>query len=61
MMPVLGLSADQGSIPDMSAALRDFAADVAGETIKDCGHFLPEEKPEAVAEALTRFFAGSPR
>ncbi|WP_423803380.1 alpha/beta fold hydrolase [Pantoea piersonii] len=61
MMPVLGLSADQGSIPDMSAALRDFAADVAGKTIKECGHFLPEEKPEAVAEALARFFTGSPQ
>ena len=55
-MPVLGLSADQGSIPDMSAILHAFAADVAGETLEDCGHFLPEEKPEAVADALTRFF-----
>ncbi|MDU7840297.1 MAG: alpha/beta fold hydrolase [Pantoea sp.] len=56
-MPVLGLSADQGSIPDMSALLRSFAADVAGETITECGHFLAEEKPDAVADALMRFFS----
>jgi pimeloyl-ACP methyl ester carboxylesterase len=56
-MPVLGLSADQGSIPDMSAALRPFANEVRGETIAHCGHFQPEEQPEAVADALARFFA----
>lgn len=55
-MPVLGLSADQGSIPDMAALLRPFGTDVQGETIKGCGHFQPEEQPEAVAEALSRFF-----
>jgi len=55
-MPVLGLSADQGSIRDMAAAIRPFGADVRGETIKDCGHFQPEEQPEAVADALSRFF-----
>ncbi|WP_027211399.1 alpha/beta fold hydrolase [Burkholderia sp. WSM2232] len=56
-MPVLGLSADQGSIPDISAALRPFATDVRGATIANCGHFQPEEQPEAVANALARFFA----
>jgi pimeloyl-ACP methyl ester carboxylesterase len=55
-MPVLGLSADQGSIPDIAAAIRPFATDIRGETIKDCGHFQPEEQPEAVADALSRFF-----
>ncbi|WP_019092199.1 alpha/beta fold hydrolase [Komagataeibacter europaeus] len=55
-MSVLGLSADQGSIPDIAAAIRPFAADVRGEVIKDCGHFQPEEQPEAVADALSRFF-----
>jgi pimeloyl-ACP methyl ester carboxylesterase len=59
-MPVLGLSADQGSIPDISAALRPFATDVRGETVANCGHFQPEEQPEAVADALTRFFGSCP-
>jgi microsomal epoxide hydrolase len=55
-MPVLALTADQGSIADMASPLRPFASDVRGETIADCGHFLPEEQPEAVAQVLTGFF-----
>jgi pimeloyl-ACP methyl ester carboxylesterase len=58
-MPVLGLSADGGSIPDMAAAIRPFGADVRGETIQNCGHFQPEEQPESVADALFRFFEAS--
>jgi pimeloyl-ACP methyl ester carboxylesterase len=56
-MPVLGLSADQGSIPDIAATLRPFASDVHGETIAHCGHFQSEEQPQAVADALLRFFS----
>ena len=58
LMPVLGLSADQGSIPDMAAAIAPFATDIRGETITNCGHFQPEEQPLAVAERLTSFFGG---
>lgn len=54
-MPVLALSADQGSIPDMAKPLRPYVDDVRGETIAHCGHFLPEEQPEAVVAALRRF------
>jgi microsomal epoxide hydrolase len=55
-MPVLGLSSDQGSIPDMATSLRTFADDVRGVTLADCGHFLPEEQPAAVASELAAFF-----
>lgn len=55
-MPVLALSADQGSIPDMAGPLRAFAEEVHGATITHCGHFLPEEQPDAVAGELTAFF-----
>ncbi|MEM5399769.1 alpha/beta hydrolase [Paraburkholderia unamae] len=55
-MPVLALSADQGSIPDMAGPLRPYADEVQGATLAHCGHFLPEEQPAAVAEALLRFF-----
>ena len=58
-MPVLALSADQGSIPDMAAPLRAFADDVRGVRIADCGHFMPEEQPAAVASALAAFFQTS--
>jgi len=55
-LPVLALSADQGSIPDMAGPLRAFAEDVQGASITNCGHFLPEEQPVAVANELTTFF-----
>jgi pimeloyl-ACP methyl ester carboxylesterase len=55
-MPVLGRSADQGSIPDVAATLKPYGDNVHGDTITACGHFQPEEQPEAVATALARFF-----
>ena len=56
-MPVLAVSADQGSIPDMAGPLRPFADDLRGETVSHSGHFLPEEQPESVARLLGDFFA----
>jgi pimeloyl-ACP methyl ester carboxylesterase len=54
-MPVLGLSADKGSIPDMAVSLRPYGTDVSGDVIADCGHFQPEEQPQAVAAAVLKF------
>lgn len=34
---------------------RDYAADVRGEPIPDCGHFIAEERPEVLLEHLGRF------
>lgn len=59
-MPVLALGSDQGSITDMATPLRAFAEEVHGRTLAHCGHFLPEEQPEAVARELAAFF-GKPR
>ncbi|MGG3573584.1 alpha/beta hydrolase [Bacillus gobiensis] len=55
--PVLALGADQGSIADMVTPLKAFAEDVQGGTISFCGHFLPEEQPEAVSRELKAFFS----
>ncbi len=55
-MPVLALGADQGSIADMAAPLRTFAEDVRGGVVASCGHFIPEEQPEAAARELAAFF-----
>ncbi|WP_025692429.1 alpha/beta fold hydrolase [Paenibacillus zanthoxyli] len=54
--PVLALGSDQGSITDMVTPLKAFVQDVRGGAISYCGHFLPEEQPEVVAEELADFF-----
>lgn len=41
---------------DVLAIWRDWADDVRGRGL-DCGHHLPEEKPDETYEALYRFFA----
>ncbi|CAM3433129.1 Hydrolase, alpha/beta domain protein [Bordetella sputigena] len=55
-MPVLAVSADQGSIPDMAGPLRAYADNLHGAVIAHCGHFIPEEQPAAAAAALLDFF-----
>jgi pimeloyl-ACP methyl ester carboxylesterase len=59
-MPVLALGSDQGSIADMATPLKNFAEDVHGGVIANCGHFLAEEQPTAVAEELNAFLGESP-
>jgi pimeloyl-ACP methyl ester carboxylesterase len=54
-VPVLGISAGHGSIPDMAASIRPWADDVAGVVVPDAGHFIPDEQPDAVAAALAGF------
>ena len=58
-MPVLALGSDQGSIADMASPLRPFAEDVRGAVMANCGHFIPEEQPVAVAEELAAFLGAS--
>lgn len=55
-VPLLAVSADQGSIADMAAPLRQFAETVSGITLAHCGHFIPDEQPQALSEALADFF-----
>jgi len=55
-IPLLAVSADQGSIPDMAVPLRDFAENVTGIIIANSGHFIPEEQPAALAHELHTFF-----
>ncbi|MBE5253786.1 alpha/beta fold hydrolase [Mixta mediterraneensis] len=55
-VPLLSVSADQGSIPDMATPLRAFASQVESLTIANSGHFIPEEQPSLLADALQIFF-----
>ena len=54
--PLLTVSADQGSIPDMSPPMLSYFTSVRGVKLSNCGHFIPEEQPAALAEQLLAFF-----
>ncbi|MFF1570099.1 alpha/beta fold hydrolase, partial [Streptomyces sp. NPDC058293] len=56
-VPVLGISSSHGSIPDMAASISPWADNVAGVVIPHSGHFIPDEQPAAVVDALTAFIA----
>jgi haloacetate dehalogenase len=56
-MPVLALWGDAG-LPSRLPVLdiwRRCADDVHGQPIPNCGHFLPEEQPDQVAQLLLAF------
>jgi len=56
--PVLVLWGDKGFVHrsyDMLSVWRDYARDVVGHPVAS-GHFLPEEAPDEVADALMDFF-----
>ncbi|HRD77158.1 MAG TPA: alpha/beta hydrolase [Hyphomicrobiaceae bacterium] len=44
----------RGTEPEES--LRRCATNVTGLVIPECGHFIPEEQPQALTEALLKFF-----
>ncbi|TVT62152.1 alpha/beta hydrolase [Amycolatopsis rhizosphaerae] len=54
-VPVLGISSSHGSIPDMAASVSPWAENATGVVIPHAGHFIPDEQPDAVVDALTAF------
>jgi haloacetate dehalogenase len=56
-MPLLALWGEHSFLKtiDTLGIWREYAEDVSGTMIEDCGHFLAEERPEAVLEALEGF------
>ncbi|KAH1311702.1 hypothetical protein KXW65_007271 [Aspergillus fumigatus] len=54
-IPVLALGGDSSVGSGMIDLVRNFATNVSGGAIHDCGHFLPEEQPFAVAHRLLNF------
>jgi pimeloyl-ACP methyl ester carboxylesterase len=57
-MPVLALGGDRswGRRQEVVESLRRMAADVRGGVIENCGHWMPEEQPEALLRHLLDFF-----
>ncbi|MFN0039878.1 MAG: alpha/beta fold hydrolase [Burkholderiales bacterium] len=58
-MPVLALGGGKafGRGGDTLDSLQRVAVNVRGGVIEDCGHWMPEEKPEEVTRALLDFFS----
>lgn len=58
-MPILALSGSKGRSRGGNVVLesaRRVAENVRGSEIADCGHWIPEEKPEELAQELLAFF-----
>jgi len=56
-IPVFALGGSHRWGPRIVAMLKEFAGDVSGGSIPECGHWLVEERPAETAEALLGFFA----
>lgn len=54
-MPVLALGGDKVMGDFMEPMLRQVAEDVRGHVFTDCGHYVPEEKPDELVEQLRAF------
>jgi pimeloyl-ACP methyl ester carboxylesterase len=46
------------SIPNMGEALKPYFANITSLVVADSGHFVPEEQPAVLADALRAFFKG---
>ena len=61
-MPVLAIGGGvsyphgRGRGADVEASLKRCATNVRGVVLPECGHFVPEEQPEAAAKLLREFF-----
>ncbi len=59
-MPVLALAGETGVGPAMLKTMQGVATDVRGVVLKGCGHYLPDEQPEALAAEILAFFEYQP-
>lgn len=49
-----------GKLWDVMSGWQERAANVEGFAVNECGHFVPEEQPEVVLEAMLQFLAKYP-
>jgi len=59
-MPVLGVGGEASAAGWITEGLKAVADDVEAFTVPGAGHWLGDENPTVLAEALLRFFAGDP-
>lgn len=54
-LPVLALGGEHRWGPRMVEMMSELATDVVGGSIPDCGHWVPDERPHELTEALLSF------
>lgn len=54
-LPVLAVGAESGVGASIGLAMEKIASNVITRVIPDCGHYIPEERPEAFVELLLAF------
>ncbi|MGG5820097.1 alpha/beta fold hydrolase [Falsiroseomonas sp. HW251] len=59
-LPVMAVGADHGYAEGSLNTMRKVAQDPVGWIARDCGHYVPEERPAELAAALLAFFRGEP-
>ena len=60
-MPVLALGGSDGVGDALRATVATLGDRVQGGAITGCGHFLPEECPDELTEAVLKFWQSTPR
>ena len=56
-LPILALGGEKSMGIKTCEALKVLATDVRGSIIENCGHFVPEEYPDLLANYILNFFA----
>ena len=56
LLALWGANGVVGKLWDVLKGWKQFAEDVQGFGVPNCGHFVPEEKPEICLEAMMKFF-----
>ncbi|TXN28364.1 alpha/beta fold hydrolase [Lacisediminihabitans profunda] len=57
-LPVLAIGGDQRWGSRMVGILQEFAVNVTGGSIANCGHWVPEERPQELLDLLVPFLNG---
>ena len=56
-MPLLAIGGEQSLGSNVEVMMQDFASNIRGSVIKDCGHWIAEEQPEELTRQLLSFFS----
>lgn len=60
-MPVLAIGGEQSLGSNVEMMMQEFASNIRGSVIKDCGHWIAEEQPEELTHQLLAFLGEEAR